>query len=81
MSEVISSVTAERATAEIGAPQVALTLDHEAAVSPLTLTGKDVEEIETVVPLVSTIDAAPAEAGLQPAAVAGEEVKEGKVAR
>ena len=70
-------MTAERATAEIGAPQAALTHDHEPAVKHQTLTGKDVEEIETVVLHASTIDAALAEAGLQPAAVVGE-VKEEK---
>ena len=76
MSEVISSVTAERATAGIAAPQVALTRDHEPAVRLLTLTEKDAEETEiTVVALVNTIDVALAEAILQPVAVA-REVKE-----
>ena len=77
-NEVISSVTAEKATAEIAVPQVALTLDHEAAVRLLTLTEKDAEETETdVAALVSTIDAATAEAILQTvAAVVAREVKE-----
>ena len=78
-NEVISSVTAEKATAEIAVPQVALTLDHEAAVRLLTLTEKDAEETEiAVVTLVSTIDAALAEAFLHPAAVK-KEVKEEEV--
>ena len=69
-SEVISSVTAEKATAGIAAPQVALTPDHEAAVRLLTLTEKDAEETEIdVVALVDTIDAATAEAILQTVAV------------
>ena len=78
-NEVISSVTAEKATAEIAVPQVAaLTLDHEAAVRLLTLTEKDAEETETdVAALVNTIDAATAEAILQTvAAVVAREVKE-----
>ena len=78
VSEVISSVTAEKATAGIAVPQVALTLDHEAAVRLLTLTEKDAEETETdVAALVNTIDAATAEAILQTvAAVVAREVKE-----
>ena len=69
-SEVISSVTAEKATAGIAAPQAALTPDHEAAVRLLTLTEKDAEETEIdVVALVDTIDAATAEAILQTVAV------------
>ena len=77
-NEVISSETAEKATAEIAVPQVALTLDHEAAVRLLTLTEKDAEETETdVAALVSTIDAATAEAILQTVAAAvAREVKE-----
>ena len=82
-SEVISSVTAEKATAGIAAPQVALTLDHEAVVRLLNLTEKDAEETELdVAALVSITDVVIAEAILQtvaeavvPAAVA-REVKE-----
>ena len=78
VSEVISSVTAGKATAGIAVPQVALTLDHEAVVRLLTLTEKDAEETETdVAALVNTIDAATAEAILQTAAaVVTKEVKE-----
>ena len=78
VSEVISSVTAEKATAGIAVPQVALTLDHEAVVRLLTLTEKDAEETETdVAALVNTIDAATAEATLQTvAAVVTKEAKE-----
>ena len=78
VSEVISSVTAGKATAGIAVPQVALTLDHEAVVRLLTLTEKDAEETETdVAALVNTIDAATAEATLQTvAAVVTKEAKE-----
>ena len=71
VSEVISSVTAERATAGIAAPQVALTLDHEAVVRLLTLTEKDAEETEIdVAALVNITDVATAEAILQTVAEA-----------
>ena len=76
VSEVISSVTAERATAAIAAPQVALTLDHEAVVRLLTLTEKDAEETEIdAVALVSITDVATAEAILQTVAEAEAEVR------